>query len=45
MPLMLLHLSLGGSTAVGRLTHLITLQQLQNDEKTIPLSIKTETDE
>lgn len=31
------HLSLGGSTAVGRLTHLSTLQQLHNDEKTILL--------
>lgn len=42
MPLILRHLSLGGSTVAGRLTY---LQQLHNDEKTTLLSIKTETDE
>lgn len=45
MTLILLHLSLGGSTVAGRLTYRSTLQQLHNDEKTTLLSIKTETDE
>lgn len=44
MPLMLLHPSLGGSTAADRLTYLSTLQQLHHNKKTTTLSIKTEAD-
>lgn len=45
MPLILLPLSLGGSTVAGRLTFLSTLQQLHNNEKATLLSVKTEADE
>lgn len=44
MPLVLVHLSLGGSTVAGRLAYLSTLQQLHNHEKATLPSIKTETD-
>lgn len=44
MSLRLPHLSLGGSTVVGGLTYLSTLQQLHNRKATL-LQIKPETDE
>lgn len=44
MSLILPHLSLGGSTVVGGLTYLSTLQQLHNRKATL-LQIKPETDE
>lgn len=44
MSLILPHLSLGGSTDVGGLTYLSTLQQLHNRKATL-LQIKPETDE